>query len=138
MSGTTIIETALAFPFSIDDYGNVVYTTTQAEIWAARVKSVVGTLLGERVMRPGFGTNMRAVFFNTQEAEEDTIRKEITRVFATYLKLLELKDITIEFSIIDGEATAYITYALPNLIEVQTSVGIVTINGTSPAYEENA
>jgi phage baseplate assembly protein W len=138
MATIKIIETALAFPFSIDDYGNVVYTTDQSEIWAGRVKSVVGTVLGERVMRPTYGTDMKRVFFNTRDAAEDTIRKEISRVFTSYLPLLSLGDIAIDFSEFLGKAEVLITYTLPNLIEVQTSVGIVTIDGTRPAYEENA
>lgn len=137
MALAKIVETALAFPFSIDEYGNVVYTNDQTEIWAGRVKSVVGTVLGERVMRPTFGTDMTTVFFNTRDAAEETIKKEITRVFASYLPLLTLQETTVEFSEFSGEANARITYTLPNLIEVQTSVGIVTIDGTKPAYEEN-
>lgn len=138
MATTKIVETALAFPFSIDDYGNVVYTTNQYEIWAGRVKSVVGTVLGERVMRPTYGTDMKRVLFNTRDAAEETIRKEVSRVFASYLPLLTLSDVAVDFSEFKGEANVMITYALPNLIEVQTSVGIVTIDGTRPAYEENA
>jgi phage baseplate assembly protein W len=138
MPTTKIVETALAFPFAIDDYGNVIYTTSQYEIWAGRVKSVVGTVLGERVMRPTYGTDMKRVFFNTRDAAEDTIRKEVSRVFASYLPLLTLSDVAIDFSEFNAEANVMITYSLPNLIEVQTSVGIVTIDGTRPAYEENA
>ncbi len=137
MATTKIVETALAFPFSIDDYGNVIYTTNQQEIWAARVKSVVGTVLGERVMRPTFGTDMKTVFFNTRDAAEETIKKEVTRVFASYLPLLTLEETAVEFSEFSSAANVLITYTLPNLIEVQTSVGIVTIDGTKPAYEEN-
>lgn len=137
MATTKIVETALTFPFSIDDYGNVLYTTNQQEIWAARVKSVVGTVLGERVMRPTFGTDMKTVFFNTRDAAEETIKKEVTRVFASYLPLLTLEETSVEFSEFSSEANVLITYTLPNLIEVQTSVGIVTIDGTRPAYEEN-
>jgi phage baseplate assembly protein W len=138
MPTTKIVETALAFPFSIDDYGNVVYTTNQYEIWAGRVKSVVGTVLGERVMRPTYGTDMKRVFFNTRDSAEETIRKEISRVFATYLPLLTLGNVVIDFSEFKGKAEVTITYTLPNLTEVQTSVGIVTIDGTRPAYEEIA
>jgi phage baseplate assembly protein W len=138
MATTKIIETALAFPFTIDDYGNVVYTTNQYEIWAGKVKSVVGTVLGERVMRPTYGTDMTRVLFNTRDAAEETIRKEVSRVFAAYLPALTLGEIEITFLEFSGEATVNLTYTLPNLIEVQTSVGIVTINGTRPAYEETA
>lgn len=138
MATAKIVETALAFPFSIDEYGSVIYTTNQYEIWASRVKSVVGTVVGERVMRPTYGTDMTRVFFNTRDAAEETIRKEVSRVFATYLPSLTLGDMEVVFSEFRGEATVNITYILPNLIEVQTSVGIVTIDGTRPAYEETA
>jgi phage baseplate assembly protein W len=50
-------EKTIALPFSVDPYGKVTVASDQSKIWADRVRSVIGTFLRERVMRPEFGTN---------------------------------------------------------------------------------
>jgi|LauGreDrversion4_2_1035121.scaffolds.fasta_scaffold430350_2 phage baseplate assembly protein W len=137
MANTTFtVESAIAFPFSIDNRGNVVFTTNQEEIWAARVKSAVGTIAGERVMRPSYGTTIADSFFDTQTAVEDKVKRDIASVFINQLPLLTLESVNVTFDRGVGVSNATITYQLPNQISVTTSISTVYINGAYPAYEE--
>lgn len=130
------IETAISLPFSIDGYGNISKTSNQSEIWEARVKSAVGTAIGERVMRAGYGTRIPELFFDTQDALDSGIKKEVTSVFDSYLPLLTLNTVDVVYNELLGEITATISYSLPNQTTTTTSVSIVTINKTNPPYEE--
>lgn len=130
------IEHAMSLPFSIDGYGNVSKTSNQSEIWEARVKSAVGTAIGERVMRSGYGTKIPELFFDTQDALDAGITKEVNSVFEVYLPLLTLNSVEVMHDELFGEITATISYSLPNQTVTTTSVSIVTINKTTPPYEE--
>ena len=129
-------EYAISLPFTIDGYGNILKTSNQAEIWEARVKSAVGTAFGERVMRSNYGTKIPELFFDTQDALTAGVTKEITSVFANYLPILTLESVYIAHDELSGETTADITYSLPNQTTTTTSVSVVTINKTTPPYEE--
>jgi phage baseplate assembly protein W len=130
------IEHAISLPFSIDGYGNISKTSNQSEIWEARVKSAIGTAIGERVMRAGYGTRIPEMFFDTQDALDAGIRKEVSSVFDVYLPLLTLNSVDVIYDDLYGEMTATISYSLPNQTVTTTSVSIVTINKTTPPYEE--
>jgi phage baseplate assembly protein W len=130
------IEVAMKLPFTLDGYGNVANTSDQSEIWEARVKSAVGTAIGERVMRPGYGTRIPELFFDTQDALDAGIKKEVASVFDSYLPVLTLNSVTVEYNELFGETKATISYSLPNQKSTTTSVSIVTINKTNPPYEE--
>jgi phage baseplate assembly protein W len=130
-------EYAISLPFTIDGYGNILKTSNQSDIWEARVKSAVGTAFGERVMRSNYGTRIPEIFFDTQDALEAGIKKEVSAVFANYLPLLNLIDVSVVQNQFSGEVTAELTYAIPNQTTTTTAVSIVTINKTNPPYEEN-
>jgi len=131
------IEYAISLPFKIDGFGNISRTSKQEEIWAARVKSAVATALGERVMRSDYGTKIPELFFDTQSALYEGITKEITRVFESYLPLLQLGRVDIVYNESYGQSEASISYLLPNQTTTTTAVSLVTINKSTPPYEEN-
>ena len=70
-------EKSLSLPFSIDAYGKVSVTSEQSKIWADRVRSVLGTSLRERVMRPTFGTLIPYAIFEGAETAEAEIKAEV-------------------------------------------------------------
>ncbi len=132
-----IAESAVRHPFSFDVRGNVVMTTSQQEIWANRVYLAISTTVGERVMRPTYGTSVANTLFDTQTTVEETLRKDITTLFANELPLLILNDLTISFDQATSTVTAEVNYTIPNQTEQSLTVGLVTINGINPPYEEN-
>jgi phage baseplate assembly protein W len=130
-------EKTIALPFSIDPYGKISVTSDQSKIWADRVRSVMGTFLRERVMRPEFGTDVPYSVFNTQEAAQQEISTETAQAFSQHLPLLTLDSVSSSFDSYSGVINVTITYKLPNDIVVDTTIGILTVRGNIPPYEEN-
>jgi len=128
-------ERAVSLPFSIDSYGNVASTKDQSKIWADRVRSVVGTTVGERIMRPGFGTNVPFATFNGRELVAETTRQELFASFAKFLPALTLETVEISFNE-DDHVYAEVTYTLPNQQEMTLTVGLAYLSGDAPIYEE--
>jgi phage baseplate assembly protein W len=132
-----VTEKTIALPFSIDPYGKVTMSSNQSKIWADRVRSVIGTFLRERVMRPEFGTRIPYSVFNTQESAQQEISTETVQAFNQHLPLLTLNSVSSSFDSYSGVINVTITYKLPNDIVVDTSIGILTVRGNTPPYEEN-
>ena len=130
-------EKTIALPFSIDPYGKVTSTSEQTKIWGDRVRSVIGTSLRERLMRPDFGSTMAFNVFESQEAATEAIKTDVKAAFETQLSLLTLNSVDTSFDEYTGVITANITYALPNDKVLTTSVGLISIVGNNPSVEEN-
>lgn len=131
-----MLEKSISLPFSIDTFGMVGTTTEQSKLWADRVRSVLGTSLRERVMRPTLGTLIPFSLFNNTENAVSEIKEEVTRAFGRQLQLLTLKDTYIEEDSLNSSLKITVTYQLPNQEINKTSIGYITIRGTLPMYEE--
>jgi phage baseplate assembly protein W len=129
-------EISLALPFSLDSSGNIRITSDQSTIWSNRVRSAVGTALGERVMRPTYGTEVPRLLFDTTTAMEEGISMEVGKVFSASLPLLTLNSVESVLNERDGTLTAEINYSLPNKQDATTVVGNITVSLTNPPYEE--
>ena len=128
-------ETAIYLPFQFDELGNVRKTYDQSKIFADRVSAVIGTALGERVMRADFGTPIRASLFGTQSAMEDVIEETIRDAFTNQLSLLSLGEITYTHDEVLNTMEVGITYALPNreisTVMVPVTTGNISISGNN-------
>jgi len=128
-------EIAIALPFSFDSFGNVLTTTDQEKMWADRVVSVIGTAVGERVMRGDFGTEIRGALFDTESSMETKVNETVNTAFANHLPLLTLGDITHTRDALNNVMSVSITYALPNKSVVVTTIpvtaGKISISGNN-------
>jgi phage baseplate assembly protein W len=130
-------EVALAFPFSLDPFtGSISTTTNQDVIWADRVRMAVETTVGERVMRPTYGTKVPSSLFNTIDGFTDVVEQDVRRVFVEQLPLLTLIKISTDFTPRENELSVTITYALPNKTQATTLVGVMVVSDINPPYEE--
>jgi len=129
-------EKAISLPFLIDPYGRVASTQSQSKIWSDKVKSVLGTTLRERVMRPNFGTLIPYSLFNTETTAVSEIETEVTKAFVEQLSLLTLEKVNVTNNQYTNVLTIEVTYGLPNDEIVSTVVGLVLVQGTKPIYEE--
>jgi phage baseplate assembly protein W len=129
-------EISFSLPFSIDAYGKVASTTDYSKLWADRVRVTLGTALGERVMRPEFGSFIPFTVFNSETDAVSSIETDVRTVFNDQLSLLTLNDTNITFDEYTGIISITVVYSLPNRDEVTTTVGIVTVTGTNPTAEE--
>lgn len=138
MANTLNTEIALAVPFTVDGNGNIVTTNNQSQIWSNRVRGLIGTRLGERVMRPEYGAKIGESLFNTVGSMSDIVNREVNRVFQEYLPLLTLSDISIDHNTNTNELIVNISYQLPNTTIATTQVGVMVVSNVNPPYEELA
>lgn len=131
------METAISLPFKVSPYGGIVATTEQTKIWSDRVRSVIGTNLRERVMRPNFGSLVPSAFMETTESAQTLIESEVTAAFANQLSLLSLQSTEVTYDEYSNYLNVTITYALPSNEEVKTTVKLITLDGKNPSTEEN-
>jgi phage baseplate assembly protein W len=129
-------QKAIALPFSIDSYGKVSSTQSQSKIWSDRVKSVLGTSLRERVMRPNFGTLIPYTLFNSETEATAQIQSEVEKAFAQQLDLLTLQQTNVTSDIYTSTLTVEVIYGLPNDEVTSTLIGLVFSQGANPIYEE--
>ena len=129
-------EVTIQLPFSIDPYGKVSQTTSQSKIWADRVRSVIGTTLRERVMRPQFGTIIPYALFESSGTAVSEVTAEVSKAFTTQLPLLRLKNVNVTIDEYTNILDTEIVYDLPNNEQVVTNVGLILLQGTTPPYQE--
>jgi phage baseplate assembly protein W len=129
-------EYAIALPFSVDSYGKVSSTKDQSKIWADRVRSVLGTTVRERVIRPNFGTLIPFALFNTETGAVSQVEAEVNKAFAQQLSLLNLQKVNVTVDQYTNVLTVEAIYGLPNNEVVSTVVGLVLVDGANPIYEE--
>jgi phage baseplate assembly protein W len=130
-----ILEAAIQLPFAIAKSGKIADTYSQSKVWEYRVKSALGTILGERVMRPNYGVEIADIEFNTESVAREIVLREIERVFSDYLLDLQLEDIDVSFEAGSATLNVNVTYILPDESVSNVTVGIATINGNSPINE---
>jgi phage baseplate assembly protein W len=130
-------EVTLSIPFTVNPYGTIDTTINQSKIWADRVRSVLGTTLRERVMRPTLGTIIPFSLFNSEESAVAEIRAEVNKAFGEQLKLLTLEKVNVTSDQYTNVLNIEVIYGLPNDEVVSTIVGLVRIDGANPIYEES-
>ena len=136
MAITPVNEYAIALPFSFDAFGGVSSATNQEKIWADRLRSAIGTALGERIMRSNYGTEIPLNSFQTVTEMEGVITREIERVFSSQFSRLTLVEVTPTFDPKTSTINVTVLYSLPNRDQASVSVGLVQINPDEPIIEE--
>ena len=130
-------ETTLKFPFTLDpNTGSIMSTSSQEAIWHSRVRMAMETRLGERIMRPTYGTEISQSVFNTITSMEETLKRETNKLFVYQFPLLELVSVTSFHDVKENRLSAEVTYRLPNNTSQTTQVGVIVVSDVNPAYEE--
>ena len=136
MALTPLTELAISLPFKIDALGKVGATVTQEKIWIDKVRSVIGTALGQRVFRPSFGCNATLGVFDTEEYVLNTIEEDINRAFSAFLPLLNLESIDVKLDVETETISVEVRYETPSGSPNAVRLGIATINGNNAISEE--
>ena len=132
-------ELALSLPFSVNPYGRISTTTERSKIWQDRVRSVIGTFLGERVMRPNFGADVVDAVHETSEEAVIIIETQVRQAFNTYLPTLTLTDVITNYDESTGIMEVEVVYSLPEATVEDvssTTIGLVRIAGNLPPLQE--
>jgi phage baseplate assembly protein W len=111
---------AISLPMRVDDYGRVVATYATERIWADRVRSVIATTAGERVMRPEYGSRIPQGLLEEIPEMPDLIEDAVKVAFTRWLPDLRLDAVLlIEEDEEFGEVTMEVVYSIPNGRESQ-------------------
>lgn len=86
---------AISLPFSFNVEGGISSTTDSKKIIQDRVVLIVMTLLGERVMRPSFGTNTRQATFESLSTASTLIKQQVNIGFSDWLPYLSLNSVDV-------------------------------------------
>lgn len=110
--------TAISLPFRIDGYGRVGSTTDPSKIWADRVRSVIMTNVGERLMRPGFGSTVAEEVYDTLDEIPELTYAAVAQAFSDFLPRLQFNDVqVVSEDEQNGEISLEILYTLPDLVQ---------------------
>lgn len=95
-------QKAISLPFSFDSSGAVGYTSDEAKIWQDRVVLMLMTRLGERIMRPTYGSEIQTYLFENYEGASGSIKKSVSVAFSKWLPQLELLKVDAYSDKLDG------------------------------------
>lgn len=120
-------ERAISLPFSFNAAGEISYTTDEKKIIQDRIVLAVMTRLGERVMRPNFGSSIHDAVFDNMDSAIEIVKQSVSGCFATWFPDLELEDVAASVDGNEGGIVFAVKYkkALQNISEsllVRTSV----------------
>lgn len=127
---------ALTLPFSVDAFGKISTTTDPSIIWKDRVKTVLSTMVTERIMRDSFGTEIAFAIFEGEQLAQSRVKSEIGRAFSRDLPALTLNSVEVSYDDSTNRVQVDVVYTLPNNEVQENSYGYVSINGTNPLIEE--
>lgn len=104
---------AISLPFQIDGYGKVGHSSTPEKIYSDRVKVALLTSLGERVMRPRYGSQITTALFDDIDDVEETLFETAAQVFNEWLPELNLSDVeTTSVDELDGTTSVTVHYSI--------------------------
>lgn len=83
---------AVKFPFTISG-GSVVTTDNPTEIIGSQVTFLLGTMLGERVMRPSWGIDLLSTVHSLGADLDESMEEAIQDAFNTHFPEYEPRDI---------------------------------------------
>ena len=89
------------------------YTKDQVK---ANMRSVLSTMIGERVMQPTFGTYLYNMLFEQVNADlkEKQIRNEIDRAIGLWVPRVSVEDVSFPQVVDDKFVRVTISYTIPN------------------------
>jgi phage baseplate assembly protein W len=125
----------MQLPFTLTGSGAVASTSDPEKIWEYRVKTALGTSVGERLLRPTYGVSIADIEFNTESMAREILSREIETAFANNLDSLRLDTVDFSFDSNSGVLNVTVGYFLPNNNLVETTMGIVNVSGSSPISE---
>lgn len=136
MANAPVSELAISLPFKIDALGKVGASIQQSKIWADRVRSVIGTALGQRVYRPNFGSNAALASFEGEDLVVAQIENDINTAFGLFLPVLTVLGVDVAVDPNTQIITVDVTYSTPNGAEYRVQIGLATIAADGTVSEE--
>jgi phage baseplate assembly protein W len=119
---------AISFPFTLDPFGKTASTTDQRKIYQDRVLTLLSTAVGERPMRPTYGTNIATAMFENQGNVEKAINDAIRSAISKWIPELTVNNIFLKGFLDTGAVTVELNVSLPDFVEDNITVVTTTLN----------
>lgn len=132
-----MIETTLAWPLALDANGFFLLSTSQVKIWNDRVAAVLGTRIGERAMRPTFGSGVSNLLFTDAHADTIDVVAQVNQAFKKWLPQLTLENVNVDGPNTDGVLSVSVDYRSPNNVPFSASVVVGTVGPDGTFYGVN-
>jgi phage baseplate assembly protein W len=118
---------AISLPFRFDGYGRVASTTDMTRVWADRVRTVVSTQPGERVMRPDYGCPMPESLFEAMVSVPELVESDVVVAFEKWLPALKFDRLDLNYEDeANGEIEVNLAYDIPTIqIDSTTRYSII-------------
>lgn len=132
--------TTISYPFRINARGSIATTRDPRKVNVDRVRAVLSTQVGDRPMRPGFGTDTSGLIMEMQHVGDTEVNRRVKQAFKDHLPGLHLQRIRVVPPTEDSQTgTITVEFNGPDGSTDATSVtftdGIVT-NDPYSTYEE--
>ena len=129
----------LPFRKSLTKEGYFASTTTTIEAVKNNIKNLINTHMGERLMQPNLGTNLRKYLF--QQIDDETmlsIQNEILDTFKIWLPFVQIRDIRVKTNQDDttvGVNTIVLTIVF-NIVQDPNTLETAVVAITNTAGQE--
>jgi phage baseplate assembly protein W len=109
-------QVEMDLPFGVDPQGRIAFTTDPRQVLRNRVLSIIGTGIGERVMRPEYGTPLADMLFEgDDEVTTSIIIDDIRRAIEEYEPGVLIQDVfPTTTDGLDGIINLNVTYSAAN------------------------
>lgn len=127
---------SISLPFRFNDFGQVEATFSESKYWKDQVLLTLMTRVGERVMRPDFGSTIGSTLFESTTVAADTAVSTLTSTFNRLLPKLRLMDlvVTVDEDTNSVEVTVY--YVLPSGNTDTATINTAIFNRYGDVLEE--
>ena len=119
---------AITFPFTLNPFGVVNTSTLQSKVYKDRVLTLLSTAVGERPMRPSYGTDLAKALFETQNQAEKAIRLAISTAIGSWIPEVSVQQINVLGENLDGKMTVELLLVFPDFTSETISVSTATLN----------
>ena len=106
---------AISFPFTLDPFGVVETTSSQTKIYQDRVLTLLSTAVGERPMRPTYGTDVARAMFENQNDAKKAIDQAIRSAIDTWIPEVEVDAVNVNTFDDSGKVGVTVNVVLPDL-----------------------
>jgi phage baseplate assembly protein W len=133
----SVTPKAISLPFSFDVNGAVTTTTDDKKVVQDRVVVALMTLLGERVMRPTYGTNARSLAFENISSVPTAMEQYVQIGFSEWLPYLNLLSVDTGVDLDSNSIVLTVTYNYgPSTTPVTVSVRTAILDRTGNIITE--
>lgn len=119
---------AISFPFTLDPFGVVESTTDQTKIYTDRLVTLLSTALGERPMRPTYGTDIATAMFENQGIINTAIKQAIVKAVGVWIPELNIEKVNIGAIEEGGQVQVELIVTLPDYTSTRINISTATLN----------